>query len=176
MELGNLGAVNEDGLDFSGSYETDIQQIHVLGGVDGTYVLSLKTRFTPDGAEVSTLNTPLNPVNLKLRGHLEVGYERVQFDTFLNYTNSYTETATTPYQNIGSYLTVDLSIAYKAGVSDGPLRNSTLMFGVINVGNQGPPRLYAASTSNSESEAINYDAANASPLGRFVYMSLTKRW
>jgi iron complex outermembrane recepter protein len=79
-----------------------------------------------------------------------------------------------PARPIASWTTVDLNAALNLGTyfhSPG-WQGLSLSLIALNVLNRDPPYVDASLAGVQ----VNYDAANASPLGRFVALSLKKKW
>jgi len=168
----NLSGVDTRGLDLSLSDRAQLGSLGVEPGVDATYILKLTNQFTATTPTVSTVNTLYNPTRLKSRGHLLLTEGPFSLATFINYVSSYKNNVTAgPVVPVASWTTVDMTASYACAGCEGILRGLDLSAGVINLANLAPP--FAA---NANGFAVNYDGANASPLGRFVFLQLAKRW
>ena len=166
----NLAALTTRGLDFGASYKAEVAQGDLAGGVDGTYIWKFNSQFAPAAPTTPLLDTPYNPLKWKLRGHLSYARGPVTFNTFVNHLNGYTNSLITPTSSVASWTTVDASLICKVPASIKPLRNATLTFAVINVLNRNPPFL------NNAAWPINYDGANANPLGRYLTLQVLLPW
>ncbi len=168
----NLSEVKTQGLDLGASYRQHVGAVDSDSGLDATYIIKLTNRFTSTTPTVSTVDTLYNPTRVKARAHEIINRGPWSIAAFVNYVKSYTNnvTAGNPVP-VGSWTTVDLTAAYSFGARDGWAKNLTVSFGVINIADRDPP--YAA---NALAYAINYDGANANPLGRYVSLQLTKGW
>lgn len=83
----------------------------------------------------------------------------------LNYVSSYETTRAVPAtesQNIDSYITVDAQYSNQLPLSFGDDSTATLTFGIKNLFDEEPPRVYDAAN-------LSYDPKQASPLGRIWY-------
>ncbi len=160
----NLGGLKLEGIDFRGEYGWNWGSSRLRAGVDAT----LNTRFdveTVKGAGYkSQLNTIYNPV--RFRGRASVGWQLggASADVFLNYVNGYTNTLTTPETQIASYTTVDLRLGYEVPVFGGPLSFSVE---VNNAFDRDP---------NFANIDGGVDLTTASPLGRTVALTVTKKF
>jgi outer membrane receptor protein involved in Fe transport len=74
---------------------------------------------------------------------------------------------------IDDWLTVDLTtrLSLDAFSASPVLRNTSLGVSVANLFDRDPPRIVGAGFYPA-----GYDVANASPLGRFVALSMKKAW
>jgi outer membrane receptor protein involved in Fe transport len=168
----NLSSIDTRGLDLSASYGFDLGQFKIEPGIDANYILKFTNQFTSATPTVSTVNTLYNPTRLKARGHLTVTDGPFDIAAFINYVSAYNNNLTVgdPVP-ISSWTTIDMTASYACAACQGLLRDFGVTFGVINLANRAPP--FAA---NANGFAVNYDGANANPLGRYLFVQLTKRW
>jgi outer membrane cobalamin receptor len=156
LDLGYTGNL------FSGDFET---------GINATYILKLDNQFTAATPPVDNLNTPFNPINLRLRGRMEYQHAPLSAAAFVNFSNSYNDNriqgATVP---VASWTTIDMNVGYQLPEQLGIAGASKLLFGVTNIANREPPFL------TNPGFGVNFDGTNANALGRFVYIQLEKQW
>ncbi|HEV7613311.1 MAG TPA: TonB-dependent receptor [Steroidobacteraceae bacterium] len=168
----NLSSVDTRGLDLSVSYHFTIGPIGLEPGIDANYILKLTNQFTSTTPTVNTVNTLYNPTRVKARGHLTVTDGPFDVAAFVNYASSYKNNVTAgDVVPISAWTTIDMTASYACQSCQGLLRDFGVTLGVINLANRAPP--FAA---NANGFAVNYDGANASPLGRYLFLQLTKRW
>jgi iron complex outermembrane recepter protein len=168
----NVSRVTTEGLDLSASYRLHAAPGDFDTGIDATYIFNLTNRFTSTTPTVSVVNTLYNPTRVKARVHELFGRGPWSLATFVNYTNAYHNNVTAgPSTPISSWTTVDLTTAYACVACQGWIKNTTMALAVLNVADRAPP--YA---KNALAYAINYDGANANPLGRYVSLQVTKGW
>jgi len=92
------------------------------------------------------------------------------------YVNSYRNSLFTPSEPIGSWTTGDLYLGYKTGEAmPWPLRELAVALSIANVADTHPPRARIPAGLTGEN-AIPFDPANASPVGRTISLSVDKRW
>jgi iron complex outermembrane receptor protein len=72
---------------------------------------------------------------------------------------------------VSSWTTIDLTASYACTMCSGLLKDFAVAAGVINLANRAPP--FAANANGFD---INYDGANANPLGRYLFVQLSKHW
>ncbi len=170
--LANLSSQRTNGLDFGASYITVFGPVgNVEFGLDGTKILKYSNRVSAGSPAISILNTTSNPVDLRLRGRGIVTHDNWTYALFVNYVDSYINNAAVTPVAISSWTTFDFNASYRFGAGSGLMRNLLLTFGVNNILNRAPP--YA---NVDPFNAIYYDGANANPLGRFVYVQLSKHF
>jgi iron complex outermembrane recepter protein len=167
----NIGRVSTNGLDFGASYTTTWQDADWQFGLDGTKIFRFDNRLTPTYPQASTLNTTYQPVDLRLRGSVSVTYDKFSLSTFVNYVNGYENNQVAPIEPVGSYTTVDMAVSHDFSDDHSYLEGLRLTVGVTNIADAPPPYVF-----NVAFPAINYDGANANPVGRLVYVDLSKAW
>lgn len=167
----NLSRVKTDGVDLRVINRMERGRTTIEPGLDATIILHLDTQFTSSTPPAEILNTIYNPPRARIRGHLFISRNPFSIAAFVNFVNSYTNNTTTPYTPISSWTTVDLSGTYSCDRCRGFLRGFSATLGILNLFNRAPP--YA---TNGSGFAVNYDGANASPLGRFISLDFGVRW
>jgi outer membrane receptor protein involved in Fe transport len=170
----NLSVVTTRGVDFDISDVTKWSGNQIEVGVAGTRILQFSNQFAPNSPAISILNTPYNPVDLKLRARLVIQLQGVTLGAFVNYVGPYDDNRTSTSVPVASWTTGDFNVEYNWGPGSSFLNGSTATIGVLNIANRAPP--FVASSEPSVLGGTNYDGANASPLGRFVFIQLSKHW
>jgi hypothetical protein len=101
-------------------------------------------------------------------------WERVPWSlaASVNHTKRYINDSVDPAEAVDAYTTLDVQVSFApASLWDGSFRIS---LSAINVLNELPPKvntpLFPAGVQ------FGFDAANASPIGRFLTLQLSKRW
>lgn len=174
--LQNVGSVHVSGLDLDTSYSRALGSGTLTAGVDASYFLEYKASLP--GTQVSRINTPYYPTRWKLRGDLGWQSERWSVHAALNYVNGYTDNRD-PSQliSIGSFTTVDTQLIYNLEVpTETDHSSSQIRLSIINLFDKQPPFVLNANGVGSDAGGFNYDPANANILGRFISLTLTKRW
>lgn len=167
----NLALVRTKGLDFLVSYDFEAGGSNFHLGLNGVYVFERTQQVTEASAAFDTIDTIFNPPELRMRG--SAGWRRAGWsaNAFLNYSDSYTDNRTIPSVTIGSWTTVDLSLAYRFQQARGALSGVTVALSATNVFDRDPRATRVLGPFD-----IGFDPANASPLGRLVAFEITKRW
>jgi outer membrane receptor protein involved in Fe transport len=165
----NLSTVTTNGVDLSASdiEPTVLGELHL--GIDGTYILAFKNRFTVNAPEVSVLNTIYNPVDFRLRGQLGLVVGQFSGTLFVNYTDSYKNNDVSPPTAVASWCTADVSLTYDLERASAPTSTNFNLV-VTNIANRDPPFVI------NPTWGINYDGANANALGRVYAVQVTTRW
>jgi len=170
----NLAAKNTRGIDFELAHFLDTRLGQVRTGFAGTYILKLENQFTAASPFVSVLNTVYNPVNLKLQAHAALTHGPLTSTLFLNYVNHYKDNRAPTLVPVASWTTVDATFDYNFGDTAGLLDKTSILLGVLNIGNVKPP--YAAPQFPGSYGGAAFDGANANVLGRYYSLQVSRRW
>jgi iron complex outermembrane receptor protein len=174
MRRRNLSETTTEGFDFSIDYTFDTRLGDVNIGLAGTHIAELVRKATEASAPSDAVSTFFNPPDWRLRANLGVHEGPVSFNTFVNYTDGYTDNRVLPTRPMDSYTTVDARFAYDFGYADrdGLLGGVTLALSAQNLFDEDPPRAVVVQTSRD----MGFDPTNANPMGRMAALELTKRW
>jgi iron complex outermembrane recepter protein len=167
----NLTSQRTDGMDFGLSWTQGGDRTNIELGVDGTYIFKFDTQFTTTAPVAALLNTPYNPIDLKLRARAVSTYEDITVAAFLNYVSSYHDARTQPEVPVASWTTVDVSATYRPETAVRALQNIEVQLSALNIGNASPPFV-----RNPNFSGIAFDGANANAVGRFISCQISKRW
>ena len=167
----NLSTVKTRGLDFGVGYKMTLFGSSIDTGIDGTYVFTFDNQFSSSAPVASFLNTPYNPVDLRLRGRTLINLGPLSAGLYMNFTNAYKDTNVIPNSHVSSWTTADAVVSYEFGSAEGPSRGVSLAFSITNLTDRDPPYV-----SNHTTYPITYDGVNANALGRFFSLRLQKRW
>ena len=142
------------------------------GSLNATYYLKAAEQVTAETQTVTRLDRLFYLPALRYR--LSSAWARGSWSlaASVNYTKRYINETVDPAEVIGSYTTVDAQVSF-APVSlwDGSFRVS---LSAINLLDARPPTVNSPLFQNGV--AFGFDAANASPIGRFLTLQLSKRW
>ncbi len=166
----NLGSTEAQGIDFEIDYVLPTEMGDFDVGIAGALFTNFDTSIAQGAPVIDTLGLINNPQELRFRAHGGWRKDAFRAVAFVNYVDGYTNTTVTPNQAIDSYMTLDLQMSYDFGVGgDGPLRDGVrLALDIQNALDEEPPFVDAATGG--------YDPQNASPIGRVIAVSLSKRW
>jgi iron complex outermembrane recepter protein len=173
--LRNIGVTDTNGLDVLVNDSLEFGEWRYSASLDSTYVFKFTDIPLPGSAPVEVLNSLDQPVNFRFRLTGGLGWGPLDGGVALNFVNRYTD-ATIPSDPVpvASWTTVDLHARYTVPDSVRSLgaRGLQIALSCTNCFNRDPP--YVSSASDIFSRG--YDPTNANPLGRFVSVSLSKRW
>jgi hypothetical protein len=163
----NLSSQKVSGIDFSASYTPKIGIGELDFGVDGTYLIKRDDRLVPGGPITTQLNNVYGPIDLVMRFHAGLRTRQLDAVLFVNYRNSYENRFVVPVEPVSSWTTADFTVTYRPDW----LPRTEIIASVQNLTDEDPPFVNSPSFDN-----LNYDAANASALGRIVSFKLRHRW
>jgi iron complex outermembrane receptor protein len=177
-QFANTATTIERGLNASTRYHwaTGYGQFDVW--ITGQYLLADLIRSAVFAQELTAANTIGEPPRFKARGGINWTTDAFLCDLTLNYVNPYRNTLFSPSQRINAWTTADLYVGYNTGSNlSHHLDNVQIGFGVQNLLDQKPPYLQIpASYLAPGRNAIPFDGANASPVGRLISLQFKKRW
>jgi outer membrane receptor protein involved in Fe transport len=166
-------------LDIGYGWHTDVGNFNARGSASW---LKLEQMLLPTTPKTTLSGTVFNPPRWKGRLNASwtkdkwvvsgaINYVDSEINNTVNYSNA-DGTIGAP-ENVASWTTLDLQIAYHTSVESGPLSRLRLALSVQNLLDRDPPHINGTSTVE---QGIGYDSTNASPVGRYISFSLTKDW
>lgn len=169
----NAAIVKQSGVDLSAAYTQRTQSGTIDFRMSATYVDKIDTAFAPGATPANLVSTFGQPV--KWRGRSEVGFTSSGFSVNVaaNYVHNYVNTAGVGQPRVPSWTTIDMTASitldhyWRGGLLDG----TTLSLTALNLFDRDPPFVVAPSAV-----LVNYDPANANPLGRLLGIEVRKRW
>ncbi|MGB5938978.1 MAG: TonB-dependent receptor [Rhodanobacter sp.] len=173
----NLAKVRQAGVDFLASYEWESAAGRWNLETSGMKMLRSTKQFAPGGEPLVQLNEVGYPVDLRFRSSLNFARKNWSATVAARYTDSYKDSY---YRYVGDFprkpgvassTTIDLSVQTDIARYLGWqwLREMELKLAATNVFDRKPP--YVATYYG-----LNYDVANADPVGRFVSAQLRAAW
>lgn len=167
----NASSQRASGLDLLTTY----QLTSAIGEFDWSLnlaYLKLRQRITTASPLQTLTGTVFNPP--KLRGRFGMTYKRGRWgaSAFANHAGSSSDPASLPPQAVASWTTIDARLSYDPPAN--PLLGSVrVALSAQNLLNRRPPFV---SASQSGLPGINFDATNASPVGRFLTLEISTTW
>jgi iron complex outermembrane recepter protein len=169
----NASEVIQSGFDITSRYTRPIASHTLIAQLNISYIDKIDTQLAQGAAFDNLVNTVMNPV--KWRGRLDLAWASSRWSVggALNEVGSYVNTATVGNPSIASWTTVDLNATINADayIQGAGWKGVSLSLTALNALNRNPPFVDAGSLFNA-----NFDPSNASPLGRFVALTVKKKW
>lgn len=165
----NLGVTVASGIDLQANYTYETQNSGTFAlTVAATRNIKYDVALSATAPLVERLNVINFPLKLRLRGDIE--WHKGPFDAQItaNYASAYDNNLITPVQRIQSYTTFDLRAAYTFG------DDWQLGANVSNLFNRTPPFVNLAPLTFGGGGG--FDPQIASPVGRLVAISVSKKW
>jgi iron complex outermembrane recepter protein len=170
MRLKNQAVLQTSGLDFSASHELATQYGLFASRLSATYLFEFGRAQFKSSPLMELLNTPDNPVDLRLRGSVSWDYRGAGASLYMNFMDGYRDTISLPRRSIDSWTTLDLQTRYGASATDPRrLNGMSLALNIENVFDTNPP-FY------NNPLGIGYDPSNGDLLGRFLSFQIRKAW
>lgn len=169
-ELQNIGLTTVDAVQLRTKYESSVVGVTYRVNSNISYLLKYENSFGDGSQPVSILNTLENPLGLRGRIGLSAAKGRWSFSGAVNYSNRYTDNIAVPSVGVASWTTIDGQLDYR--LSEESLYGAKLQLALScqNCADRQPPRV------SPSSYLFGYDPTNASPLGRFVSVTLRGNW
>ncbi|MFL6605569.1 MAG: TonB-dependent receptor plug domain-containing protein [Steroidobacteraceae bacterium] len=143
-----------------------------MASLNATYYLKADQQVTTESAALTRLDRLFYLPAFRYR--LSSAWSRASWSiaASVNYTKRYINDSVDPAEVVDAYTTVDAQVSFApVGLWDGSFR---VALSAINLLNERPP--YVNTPLFPAGVQFGFDAANASPIGRFVTLQLSKRW
>jgi iron complex outermembrane recepter protein len=170
----NIAAESQSGLDVTIAYPFETRLGRFDASLNSTFLLDFEKKVAPRAPARDVLNLLNEPIDLRLRAALGWSKNNLSASLFANYQDSY-ETASVPAISIASWTTFDAQARYafpEQGTHEF-VSGVDLMLSVQNLLDKDPPFVVSQGSPIAHS---GFDSVNATPLGRFVSVELTKSW
>lgn len=165
----NLGTLKQQGLDIDSRYTFNNAYGNWLLGFNLAKILKLERSGAPGLPFVDVLDTLGNPISLRMRANIGWKLGNWNANVFANYTGDFKNTAVVPNPRVASWTTTDATVAYNFDKGAGwGLGGTVLTVSAQNLFDRDPPVVINGQSS--------WDPQVASAIGRFVSVSLTKKW
>ena len=168
--LQNLGITNVNGIDLNARYRFRIGAWRFHTATQASYLLRYSNNFSPGASPQNLLSTYENPVNLRARMISGVSRAAWSGNIAINYTNHYVNDTIPIPVEIASWTTIDAQVAYRFRVASRSIKKFDVSLSCTNCADRAPPYV------NSPTYLFNFDPTNATPLGRFVSVTVRASW
>ncbi|WP_066588432.1 TonB-dependent receptor [Sphingomonas pruni] len=139
--------------------------------VNATYLVS-NQQIAANQPIAPLAGTIFNPPHW--RGRSSIGWQHgpVTLTGTLNYTGSLRDTRSTPPVRVGDQTTFDLALRYRTpDGATGLWRGFDIVLAAQNLFNAAPPLIVTRAVTDTP-----YDSTNYQPIGRFLSLSVNKKW
>jgi iron complex outermembrane receptor protein len=135
--------------------------------------LRIEQQLTPLAPTSGITGTVFNPPRFKARAGVSWRSGPWGLSSYVNHVSGETDNTGGGNVPVSPWTTTDMQGVYDASAWGGALRGFKLFATVENLFNRAPPVIAADASTVS---GIRFDSTNASPLGRFVSVSIRKQW
>jgi iron complex outermembrane receptor protein len=169
--LRNTAREHSRGVDLDADYRFPVRAAdQLLLNAAATYLKS-DLQITPSQPLIARAGTIFNPPHW--RGHASAIWQAgpSDFSAAVNYVGPVRDTRFPDAPQVGPFVTLDVSAGLRTGAGAGLLRNLELRASVLNLLDERPDPI-----RNLQPEVPPYDSTNQSAIGRFVAVSVRKKW
>jgi hypothetical protein len=140
--------------------------------MNATYYLKASQQVTAESSTVTRLDRLFYLPSLRYRASGSWVRAPWSLAAAVNYTKRYINQSVDPAEAVDAYTTVDAQVSFApASLWDNGLRIS---LSAVNLFNAQPPKVNTPLFPGGIQ--FGFDAANASPIGRFLTLQLSQRW
>ena len=170
----NAALVRQSGADLTSKFSREFGAHTLTSQLNVSFIDKIDTQFSPTSTYANQVNTFGSPPRWRGRFDLGWGGRGWSVNGALNAVGSYVNTTAPGLPSIASWKTVDLNATINpaAYLQSTEWQGLSLSLIVLNALNRDPP--YAV--NGTSFYPVNYDPANANPLGRLVALALRKKW
>jgi iron complex outermembrane receptor protein len=170
----NAAVVRQSGFDLTSKFIKSFDGYTWTSQANVAFTDKIDTQFAQGAATANQVNTFGSPVRWRARFSSSWGSAAYSFGGALNFVGSYTNTNAVGNPPISAWTTVDLNATLNADAlfRGYGWRGVSLSVIALNLLDRDPPHV---SNSNA-GYPVSYDPANATPLGRFIAVALSKKW
>jgi iron complex outermembrane receptor protein len=168
----NAAGQKIDGVDMGADYRFEAASGDF--GVTGNIAwMRLREQLTITSPAITLSGVIFNPPKVRARVGMNWHKAAWSASSFLNFTSAEVDNSALADVPISSWTTVDAQLSYQVPAHAGLLAGIRVSIAAQNLFDRDPPSVPATSTFIS---GLRYDSTNASPLGRFISLTITKLW
>lgn len=161
----NLGSIRNDGLDLVLNYGADTRAGRFDFGLNGTYLFRYNVAISPVAPQLPQKSNINFPVDFRFRTSVGWSSGGAKAELALNYLDSYTNNLVTPVQRVRAFKTADLALGYEFQNDSGVFNGLEIAVTATNIFDRRAPFVNIQG---------GFDPGQASALGRFVNLTVTK--
>ena len=167
----NVSEFDVESLDARVQYQRSTAIGDVSTQINASYILTYETRTLPTSESMDTAGLIYRPSDLSLRASL--GWAKGPFELFfaVNHRSGTDNDQVAPVESVGRFTVVDIAVTLDAAelFNQSWSENLSLSLTIQNLFDEEPP--FAETL-----DGLNYDPANADPLGRVTRVNLRKKF
>jgi iron complex outermembrane receptor protein len=167
----NIGRVWIDGVDGLLNYTIKTPMGSIGTFLNATY-MDLSQKVTAQSPEIQLAGTSFSPPHFRARGGATWTVGSMSATGILNFISHESNIYQPENPPVASWTTIDAQLSYAHPIQSGPFAGLRIALSVQNLLDRNPPFL----SNPFYSSGLNYDSTNASPLGRFVSLQVSKVW
>ena len=179
QRFANLETVKQSGVQLQAAYDLATRFGVFTFGTTIDRLMEYDLQIAPGTAYIPLLDTFGEPT--KWRGRGQVSWTQAGFTAAMgiNRVSAYDNSLATPYETIDAWTTGDIYLSYDAkdARATGWMSGMRFALSIQNVTNEAPPYVRIPSEFLlPDVNPVPFDSANASPLGRFIAVQVSKHW
>ncbi|MCD9030968.1 TonB-dependent receptor [Luteimonas sp. Y-2-2-4F] len=169
--LRNVATVRARGVDLSADYGVDVGQRDRLRLTASASYLDSDRQLSPGQPTLGRAGRIFNPPRWRARAGGTWQRGNLSLSGFANYIGGTLDDRYQPLERVGAFLTFDAVARLKSSAEAGALRDVEAGVSVLNLLNEKPDVI-----RNSNPADPPYDSVNHSVVGRFIGLTLTKKF
>lgn len=167
----NIARQSVKGLDFFLRYATDLNQRDKITATANLTYLDSSVSLGATAPVIPRAGIIFNPPHFRGRGGVAWDRDGFGLASYVNHIGPLTDNRYVPSARVKSMTSLDATAHIDLTSAAGALRGLSLLLSVQNILNARPGRIRTAA-----SYATPYDSTNYSAVGRFLSLSISKRW
>lgn len=164
----NVAGQKVHGFDMDARYSFALDDAEVDAGVTASYLRS-RQQLSAGQSWTDLAGTIFNPPHWRGRGNLTWRDGGLTVATYFSYIGGVADRRSTTALQLGAMTSADITLRY--AIDKGPLDGTELSFSVQNAFNDKPSVIPV-----SVAYLTPYDSTNYSPVGRFLAVSISRKW
>lgn len=167
----NVAQQQIEGVDLALHYKRSLGKNQSLSVNAASTYLKSTQQVTSALPATPLAGTVFNPPNWRARGGATWTTKDLTVSSFVNYSGAVSDTRYMPARSISSYTTIDLTGTVKLRLERRTEPSLELTLAVLNLFDHRPQLITATNSYD-----FPYDTTNSSPVGRFVSLTLSRKW
>ena len=176
-QLANATSTIEQGFRIDARYGHEATPGRFDLWLSGVYLIEDRTQAATYVPETDVVGTIGEPPRLRLRGSLSWQRGLLAANLMVNYVGAYENSLFRPAESVASWTTANLALILNLPDEPSLTQGLHLALNIDNITNRRPPFVSTPAGDLAIGRSpIPFDGTNASPVGRFLSLQLSKRW